>query len=78
MEGVVERLEQQAVVSGLMVEALLLVVFAAFRLRSRLLAPWVVQRVTRRRGAGGLRDGRAALVLGSILAPRAHRACGSR
>jgi len=71
VEGIVERLEQQAVVSGLMVEALLLVVFAAFRLRSRLLAPWVVQRVTRRRVLVAYATV-VALVLGSILAPRAQ------
>ena len=71
VEGIVERLEQQAVVSGLKVEALLLVAFAAFHLRSRLLAPWVARRLTRRR-AVVLYVTVVALVVGSILVPRSQ------
>ena len=71
VEGIVERLEQQAVVSGLKVEALLLIAFAAFHLRSRLLSPWVARRLTRRR-AVVLYVTVVALVVGSILVPRSQ------
>ena len=71
VEGIVERLEQQAVVSGLKVEALLLIAYAAFHLRSRLLAPWVARRLTRRRVVV-LYVTVVALVVGSILVPRSQ------
>jgi len=49
VRGVVERLEQDALIRAAGAEAVLLVGFAGWSLRSRLLAPWVVRRVTRRR-----------------------------
>jgi hypothetical protein len=71
IEGIVERLVQQAVVSGLKVEALLLLAYAAFHLRGRLLAPWVARRLTRRRVVV-LYATILALVVGSILVPRSQ------
>ncbi|MGI3779458.1 MAG: metallophosphoesterase family protein [Janthinobacterium lividum] len=49
VRGVVERLERDALIRTAGAEAVLLVCFAVWSLRSRLLAPWVVRRVTRRR-----------------------------
>jgi predicted phosphodiesterase len=66
--GVVERLEQDAVVHGIEAEALLLLAFAGYRLRSQLLSPWVARRLTRRR-IGAVYVTVVALVIGSTLVP---------
>ena len=68
VEGIVERLQQRAVIEALKVEALLLVAAAAFALRSRLLAPWAAQWLTVRRAVIAYAIV-LALVAGSILTP---------
>ncbi len=49
VRGVLERLQRDALERTAAAETVLLVGFALWSLRSRLLAPWVVRRVTRRR-----------------------------
>ena len=68
VQGIVERLQERAVVEGLKVEALLVVAAAAFALRSRLLAPWAAQWLTLRR-AVMVYAIVLGLVVGSILVP---------
>ena len=75
VEAVVDRLQLDALLEGAKVEALLLVAFAVWRLRSHLLSPWVVRTVTPRRAAVAYLAV-LVLVLGSVLAPRAPQ--GSR
>jgi len=66
--GVVERLEIAALGEAVKLEAVLLLGFAVWRLRRRLLAPWVADRLTRRRGLT-VYAVLLALVVGSILVP---------
>ncbi len=68
VEGIVERLQQRVVVEALKVEALLLVIAAAFALRSRLLSPWAAQWLTVRRVVLAYAVV-LVLVVGSILTP---------
>jgi len=69
VEAVVDRLVVDGLVRALVAEAVLLLAFAVWRLRSRLLSPWVVRHVTRRRSVA-VYLALAAVVLGSILGPR--------
>jgi Calcineurin-like phosphoesterase len=69
VEAIVDRLEIDAFVEALKVEAVLLLAFAAWRLRRQLLSPWVARRVTRRRTAT-LYLAVLLVVVGSVLAPR--------
>ena len=68
VRGVVERLERDALIKTAGAEAVLLVGFAVWSLRSRLLAPWVVRRVTRRRTLAVYATVTAVLV-GGVLVP---------
>jgi predicted phosphodiesterase len=68
VRGVVERLERDALIKTAGAETVLLVGFAVWSLRSRLLAPWVVRRVTRRRTLAVYVTVMAAVV-GSALVP---------
>ena len=68
VRGVVERLERDALLKTAGAEAVLLVGFAVWSLRSRLLAPWVVRRVTRRRTLA-VYAVVTAVVLGGIVVP---------
>ena len=68
VRGVVERLERDAVVRTAEAEAVLLLGFALWSLRSRLLAPWVVRRVTRRRTLAVYLTV-TAIGVGSVLVP---------
>ena len=70
VEGIVDRLELDALAEAAKVEALLLGAFALWRLRRQLLSPWVARTVTRRRTAVAYLAV-LVLVLGSVLAPRA-------
>jgi len=54
---------------GLLAEAVLVLAFGLFKLRGRLLAPWVVPHLTRRRTAAAYLVV-LALIGGSILVPR--------
>ena len=67
--GVVERLEIDALKRSLLAEAVLLVVFASWLVRRQLWAPWLVGHISRRRVAG-IYVAIAAVLVGSILAPR--------
>ena len=69
VEAIVDRLEIDALVEALKVEAVLLLAFAVWRLRSQLLSPWVARRVTRRR-TGAVYLAVLLVVVGSVLAPR--------
>ncbi|SEQ94521.1 Calcineurin-like phosphoesterase [Microlunatus flavus] len=68
VRGLVERLERDALQRTAVAEAVLLVGFAVWRLRSGLLAPWVVRRVTRRRTLAVYVTVVAVLV-GGVLVP---------
>ncbi|MGI3783395.1 MAG: metallophosphoesterase family protein [Janthinobacterium lividum] len=68
VRGVVERLERDALLKTAAAETVLLVGFAVWSLRSRLLAPWVVRKVTRRRSLA-VYTVVTAVVVGSILVP---------
>jgi hypothetical protein len=68
VRGVVERLERDALIKTAAAETVLLVGFAVWSLRSRLLAPWVVRKVTRRRTLA-VYVVVAAVVVGSVLVP---------
>ena len=67
--GIVERLEADAVQRAFLAEAVLVLAFGLFKLRGRLLAPWVVPHLTRRRTAAAYLVV-LALIGGSILVPR--------
>lgn len=67
--AIVDRLVQDGLVESAKVEVVLLLAFALWKLRGKLLAPWVVHHVTRRRTAA-LYLTVVALVVGSILAPQ--------
>ena len=60
--GILERLEAEAARQGFLAEAVLVLAFGLFKLRGRLLAPWVVPHLTRsshaRRVPGGSRGDR--------------------
>jgi len=75
VEAVVDRLALDALEKALEVEAVLLLAFAVWRLRSQLLSPWVARHVTRRRSAAVYATV-TALVLGSVLTP--HEPAGDR
>ena len=66
--GVLERLERNALLRTAGAETVLLVGFAGWSLRSRLLAPWVVRRVTRRRTLA-VYVTVAAVLVGGVLTP---------
>ena len=68
VRGVVERLERDALLKTAGAEAVLLVGFALWSLRSRLLAPWVVRKVTRRRSLA-VYAVVTAVVVGGVLVP---------
>jgi len=68
VRGVVERLERDALIKTAGAETVLLLGFAVWSLRSRLLAPWVVRRVTRRRTLAVYVTVTAVLV-GGVLVP---------
>ena len=68
VRGVVERLERDALIRTAGAEAVLLVGFAVWSLRSRLLAPWVVRRVTRRRTLA-VYVAVTAVLVGGVLVP---------
>ncbi|HEY0238216.1 MAG TPA: metallophosphoesterase [Friedmanniella sp.] len=70
VRGVLERLERDAVIKTAVAEAFLLLGFAVWSLRSRLLAPWVVRRVTRRRTLAVYATV-SAVVVGGVLVPSA-------
>lgn len=67
--GVVDRLTQDMLVESLQAELVLLAVFALWKIRRQLLAPWLIRRVPRRRSVAVYLTV-MALVLGSALAPR--------
>ena len=67
--GIVERLEADAVQHGFLAEVVLVLAFGLFKLRGRLLAPWVVPHLTRRRTAVAYLAV-LAVIGGSILVPR--------
>lgn len=69
VEGIVDRLQLDALLRAAEVEAVLLLGFGVWRLRSQLLSPWVARTVTRRRTAAAYLTV-LVLVLGSVLAPR--------
>lgn len=69
LQGIVDRLELDALVEAVQAEALLLAAFAVWRLRSRLLSPWVARHATRRRTAVAYLAV-LAVVVGSVLSPR--------
>ncbi len=69
--GVVERLTDSIVVESLKAELALLGLFALLVVRRRLLAPWLVRSVSRRRRVAWYLTA-TALVFGSILAPPTH------
>jgi predicted phosphodiesterase len=75
VEAIVDQLQVDALLEGSVAEALLLVAFAVWRLRSQLLSPWVARSVTRRRTAA-VYVVVVVLVVGSILAP--SRSAGDR
>ncbi|WP_157720291.1 metallophosphoesterase family protein [Friedmanniella luteola] len=66
--AIVDELQVAALLQGAGAEAVLLLAFAVWRLRSQLLSPWVARTVTRRR-TGVAYVVVLVLVLGSILAP---------
>ncbi len=68
--AIVERLEADALREALIAETVLILAFALFWLRGRLLAPWVVRQLSRRRVLVAYA---AVLIvlLGSILVPKA-------
>jgi len=66
--AIVDELQVDALVEGAEAEAVLLLAFALWRLRSQLLSPWVARSVTSRR-TGAVYVAVLVLVLGSILAP---------
>ncbi len=68
VRGVVERLERDALARTARAEVVLLLGFALWSLRSRLLAPWVVRRVTRRRTLAVYLTV-TAVGVGSVLVP---------
>jgi predicted phosphodiesterase len=68
ISGILERLAHDAVREGLKAEAVLLLGVAILRFRRRLLPPWIVSRVTKRRAAA-VYVTVVALVVGSILIP---------
>ena len=68
VRGVVERLQRDALERTAVAETVLLVGFALWSLRSRLLAPWVVRRVTRRRTLA-VYLGVVSVLVGGILVP---------
>lgn len=72
VEAVVDRLAVDALVRFLQVEALLLLVFAGWRLRDQLVSPWVGRHVTRRRSVAVYLTV-TALALGSVLTPQQPR-----
>ena len=51
VEAIVDELQVDALLEGAKAEAVLLLAFAVWRLRSQLLSPWVARTVTRRRRA---------------------------
>ncbi len=67
--GILERLEAEAARQGFLAEAVLVLAFGLFKLRGRLLAPWVVPHLTRRRTLAAYLVV-LAVIGGSILAPR--------
>ncbi len=73
--AIVDELQVDALVQGAKAEALLLVAFAVWRLRSQLLSPWVARTMTPRRTAAVYLTV-LVLVLGSVLAP--SRPVGTR
>jgi hypothetical protein len=68
VRGVVERLERDALLKTAAAETVLLLGFAVWSLRSRLLAPWVVRRMTRRRTLA-VYVAVTSVVVGGILVP---------
>ena len=68
VEAIVDRLKLDAVAEAVKVEVVLLLAFAIWRLRSRLLSPWAARSVTRRRTAA-LYLSVLLLLVGSVLAP---------
>jgi predicted phosphodiesterase len=68
VEAIVDELQVDALLQGAKAEAVLLLAFAVWRLRSQLLSPWVARTVTRRR-TGAAYVVVLVLLLGSILAP---------
>ena len=71
VRGVVERLERDALIKTAAAETVLLLGFAVWSLRSRLLAPWVVRKVTRRRTLA-VYVAVTAVVVGGVLVPSPH------
>jgi predicted phosphodiesterase len=68
ISGILERLAHDVVREGLKAEAVLLLGVAILRFRRRLLPPWIVSGVTKRRAAA-VYVTVVALVVGSILTP---------
>ena len=68
VRGVVERLQRDALERTAVTEVVLLLGFAVWRLRSGLLAPWVVRHVTRRRSIA-VYVGVVAVLVGGVLVP---------
>jgi predicted phosphodiesterase len=68
ISGILERLAHDVVREGLKAEAVLLLGVAILRFRRRLLPPWIVSGVTKRRAAA-VYVTVVALVVGSILIP---------
>ena len=66
--AIVDELQVDALLEGAKAEAVLLLAFAVWRLRSQLLSPWVARTVTRRR-TGAVYATVLVLALGSVLAP---------
>lgn len=69
LQGIVDRLELAAAGQAVLAEVALLVAFAFWRLRDRLLSPWVARHATRRRTAA-VYVAVLVLVVGSVLSPR--------
>ena len=67
-QGIVERLRQSALAEAALAEAVLLLVFVAFRRRDRLLAPGLAGRLTDRRAFLAYATA-LVLVVGSVLVP---------
>ena len=72
--GIVERLEADAVSAGSRSKPFCCWPSRLFKLRGRLLAPWVVPRLTRRRTVAAYLVV-LALIVGSILVPKGPRGC---
>jgi hypothetical protein len=69
LEGIVDRLQLDAAGRAALAEAVLLGGFAVWRLRARLLSPWVARHATRRRTTVAY-VAVLVLVVGSVLSPR--------